>query len=258
MRILTAALFVGLACTPALATPTTTTPTAQTSTPAASDAVAKVQKFYLGIDHVASKFRQTVTYSIQGTPKPSDGMVWIAKPGKMRWDYNDDRKKGQIKESFITDGEMAYVVQKQNLQVIKKSVNQNLMPVAVSFLYGKGDLAAEFNADLDTSGKWGTPSDIVLKLTPKQPSAQYTTLFLVVEPAGTAPYHVKQSIIIDAGGNVNQFMFFEPDFTSPVDDKLFHFDPNSVKNQGYRIVDGDAAAGSGAAGSAGVGSGMKM
>ena len=113
-----------------------------------------------------------------------------------------------------------------------------MMPVAVSFLYGKGDLKTEFNAELDTSGKYGGKDDIVLKLTPKKPSAQYKSLFLVVDPNDkNAPYHVSQSVIVDASNNVNHFRFFAPDFEEPIKDAWFEFDPRSVPN--YRIVDAD-------------------
>jgi outer membrane lipoprotein-sorting protein len=127
------------------------------------------------------------------------------------------------------------------MQVVKKNLQQDLMPVAVSFLYGKGDLKTEFNAELDTTGKYGSKGDYVLKLTPKKPSAQYKNLYLVVNPSD---YRVTQSIIIDSSNNTNHFRFFAPDFEKTIDAKWFDFNEKSVKN--YRIVDADSQ-GSGAA-----------
>nr|HEX4315076.1 outer membrane lipoprotein carrier protein LolA [Kofleriaceae bacterium] len=238
-RIIRFALLLAcLVCAPAVAAPTT---------PSANDVVAGVQKFYANIQHVTAKFRQTVTYDVSGSTKDSDGGVWIAKPGKMRWDYYEKKKDGDktavfTKKSFISNGTNLYVVEHDNKQVIKKSLNQDMMPVAVTFLYGKGDLAAEFNAEIDTTGKWGGKDDIVLKMTPKKPSAQYKTLFLVVSPKD---FHVSQSVIVDASNNVNHFRFFEPDFEKSQKDSWFEFDPASAKD--YRIVDGDQGAGSGSA-----------
>jgi hypothetical protein len=37
---------------------------------------------------------------------------------------------------------------------------------------------------------------------------------------------------------VNHFRFFEPDFTKPMKDAYFEFNPLSVKN--YRVIDADA------------------
>ncbi len=207
--------------------------------------VAEVQKFYAGIKQVTAKFRQTVTNSTFGTNKTSDGLVLLSKPGKMRWDYYEKKQgKVEVKKSFISNGSYLYVVEHDNKQVMKKNLQNDLMPVAVTFLYGKGDLQAEFNSEIDKSGKYGAKDDIVLKMTPKKPSAQYKNLFLVVAKDN---YRVKQSVIIDASNNVNQFMFFEPDFEKGIAAAKFEFDERSVKN--YRVVDADApppASGSGA------------
>lgn len=211
---------------------------ATASTPAASDVVDNVQKFYANIKQVTAQFRQAVTNETFGSTKTSDGTVWIMKPGKMRWDYLEKKKtKVEVKKSFISNGTNLYVVEHDNMQVVKKNLTNDLMPVAVSFLYGKGDLKAEFNSELDKSGKYGAKGDLVLKLTPKKPSAQYKNLFLVVSPDN---FRVTQSIIIDSSNNVNHFRFFAPDFEKPIKDTWFEFDERSVKN--YRIVDADQEA----------------
>jgi len=203
---------------------------------AAAEIVDRVQQFYAGIKQVTASFRQAVTNTTFGSTKTSDGAVWIMKPGKMRWDYLEKKKTGvEVKKSFISNGAYLYVIEHDNKQVVKKNLQHDLMPVAVSFLYGKGDLKAEFDAELDKSAKYGEKDDIVLKLTPKQPSAQYKNLFLVVSPKD---FHVSQSVIIDSSGNVNHFRFYAPDFDKPIKDSYFEFDERSVKN--YRVIDADS------------------
>ena len=230
---------------PAPATPATTIQTApivmqagagSAATAAnASTVVDNVQKFYAGIKQVTATFRQSVTNNTFGSTKTSDGTVWLMKPGKMRWDYVEKKKdKVQVKKSFISNGTYLYVVEHDNKQVVKKNLANDLMPVAVTFLYGKGDLKAEFNAEIDTKSKYGGKDDIVLKMTPKKPSAQYKNLFLVVAKDN---YRVKQSVIIDSSNNVNQFMFYAPDFEKAIKDTYFEFSESSVKN--YRIIDAD-------------------
>ncbi len=210
----------------------------------AVEVVDKVQKFYGSIQQVSAKFRQAVTYDTFGSTKTSDGTVFIQKPGKMRWDYLEKKKTNiVVKKSFISNGSYLYMVEHDNRQVMKKNLGQDLMPVAVSFLYGKGDLKAEFTAELDKSGKYGSKEDITLKLTPKKASAQYKNLYLVV---ATTDFHVTQSVIIDSSNNVNHFRFFAPDFQKPIKASWFEFDERSVKN--YRIIDADQQKGSAAAG----------
>jgi outer membrane lipoprotein carrier protein len=208
---------------------------ATAAAPNASTVVDNVQKFYAGIKQVTAQFRQTVTNNTFGSKKNSDGTVWLMKPGKMRWDYVEKKQgKAVVKKSFISNGTYLYVVEHDNKQVVKKNLQNDLMPVAVTFLYGKGDLKAEFNAEIDTTGKYGAKGDIVLKMTPKKPSAQYKNLYLVVAPDN---FRVKQSIIVDTSDNVNQFQFFSPDFEKAQKDSIFEFDERSVKN--YRIIDAD-------------------
>jgi outer membrane lipoprotein carrier protein len=209
---------------------------------AASEVVDRVQQFYAGIKQVTASFRQAVTNDTFGSTKTSDGTVWIMKPGKMRWDYLEKKKTGvEVKKSFISNGQTLYVIEHDNKQVVKKNLQQDLMPVAVSFLYGKGDLKAEFSAELDKSARYGDKTDLVLKLTPRQPSAQYKNLFLVVSPGD---FHVSQSVIIDSSNNVNHFRFFAPDFEKPIKDSYFEFDERSVKS--YRVIDADAPKDNGA------------
>jgi outer membrane lipoprotein carrier protein len=208
----------------------------------ASTVVDNVQKFYAGIKQVTATFRQSVTNNTFGSTKTSDGTVWLMKPGKMRWDYVEKKKdKVTVKKSFISNGTYLYVVEHDNKQVVKKNLANDLMPVAVTFLYGKGDLKAEFDAAIDPKSKYGGKDDIVLKMTPKKPSAQYKNLYLVVAKDN---YRVKQSVIIDSSNNVNHFMFYAPDFEKAIKETSFEFDERSVKN--YRMIDADQQQGSGA------------
>ena len=233
---------------PAITTTVIATPAAGSAAaaaaPNAATTVDNVQKFYANIKQVTAQFRQTVINQTFGSKKNSDGTVWLMKPGKMRWDYLEKKQQAvKVKKSFISNGSNLYLVEHDNMQVVKKNLQQDLMPVAVSFLYGKGDLKSEFNAALDTSNKFGAKDEIVLKLTPKKPSAQYKNLFLVVNPTD---YRVTQSVIIDSSNNTNHFRFYSPNFQKAFDAKWFEFDEKSVKN--YRVVDADQqAAGSGSA-----------
>jgi outer membrane lipoprotein carrier protein len=206
--------------------------------PTAAEVMDGVQKFYAGVAQVSASFSQQVENTTFGDTKTSRGKVYIQKPGKMRWDYYAEAGgKKTVKKSFISNGTYLYVVEHDNKQVIKKDLTKDVMPVAVSFLYGKGDLRADFNAELDTSGKHGAGT--VLRLTPKKPSAQYKHLFLVVDPTD---HHVSASIIVDSAGNKNHFRFYEPNFDAPIEDKFFQFSEKSPAVKSFRVSDGDEEA----------------
>lgn len=216
-------------------------PVAPVAPLSANNVVDRVQAFYVSIKQVSAKFRQSVTNAtFGGDPKTNDGNVYIQKPGKMRWDYFAAKKGNAVrtKKSFISNGAYLYVIEYDNKQILKKSLENDLMPVAVSFLYGKGDLKADFTPELDTSGKYGAKGELVLKLTPKKPSAQYKNLYLVVD--GT-DYHVTQSIIIDSSNNTNHIRFYRPDFEKPIKESWFEFNEKSEAVKNFRIVEDDKA-----------------
>lgn len=208
--------------------------------PSAAEVLAGVQKFYGGIAGVKAKFRQEVTNATFGRTDISDGQLLIKKPGKMRWEYYSKKRKGltKVAKDFISNGSFLYVVDYENKQVIQKDLQKNLLPTAVTFLYGKGDLAADFTPSLDTSGTYGAKGDLVIKLDPKKPSAQYKTLHLVVDATA---YRVKESILVDSAGNKNHFRFFEPNFEAKIDDKTFEFSTKSPAVKSFRVIDGDKA-----------------
>lgn len=212
---------------------------AQASAPAAGAAEAgkivdAVQKFYQDTPQFTATFRQTTVLGTFGRQQTNDGKVYLKKPGKMRWDYVNKRDKKTIAKSQMSDGNTIWVVSVQDKQYFQQSVGESSLPVAVTFLTGKGDLKREFNAALDTSGQYGGKTDRVLHLTPKKPSAQFKDLYLVVDPQN---YRVKQSIVVNAGGDVNKFQFFEPDTSKPVADTWFVFNPKAPAARGFRRIE---------------------
>jgi outer membrane lipoprotein carrier protein len=187
-------------------------------TPSADEIVGKVQSFYQDTKKLSADFRQEFTNVTFGRTSKSDGKVYIAKPGKMRWDYVKPEKK-----YFISDGTTLWVYEEEAKQAFEKSLKEEILPVAVTFLYGKGDLRAEFTPALDP-GKYGGADDLCIKLTPKKPEAQYKQLWLVVDPRD---FHVKESVILEATDNVNHFTFLnvKQNADAKFEDKHFKFVP---------------------------------
>ena len=202
-----------------------------------ADKIVKgVQEFYKTTEHLSAKFRQNVVNKTFGLPSMNDGKVYLKKPGKMRWDYFSKRNKTQVTRSQMSDGKTIWAVDKNGKWYYRQSLDKSALPVAVTFLTGKGDLGKEFNARLLTGSKYGTASDKVLELTPKKPSAQFKTLVLVVDPSN---FRVKKSIVTSATGDTNEFSFYEPDTAKAVDDKIFVFNPAAAK--GFREIKAEDA-----------------
>jgi outer membrane lipoprotein carrier protein len=208
------------------------------SAPTPDQVVGSVQKFYEGAASYAAVFRQTVILKSFPT-RTADGRVYIKVPGKMRWDYygkptrNHDRR---VAKSFISDGETLWAVMVDDKQVIVKDVKSDLLPVAISFLTGKGDLRRDFdpvfNRQVTETFSLGDKGDIVLQLTPKAENSLYKSLYLVVDPTN---YRVKQSLVLNANGDINWFQFYTPKIGAPIKKEIFTF---SEKNHpDYKVID---------------------
>ena len=180
--------------------------------PTPAQAVQKVQTYYATVKQVATTFHQEVTNPTFGRTETSDGRLWIQKPGRMRWDYY---KKGStaVRVRFVADGKNFYMNNLLNKRIVKQPLSTGVLPVAVAFLVGKGDLRKEFTPSIDVSGTYGTAQQLVIALAPRRPSAQYKRFLLVVDPADG---HVIASIVIDPGDHVNRFTFGAPDTTTPI------------------------------------------
>lgn len=202
----------------------------------AAQVLTDVQKTYAGVTDMTAVFEQKVTNVTFGRTNVVGGQVWLRRPGKMRFDYNDKPRAGQpakTAKSFVSDGTTLYVIELANQQVIKRSVKDSQLPVAVAFLSGKTAWAADFRAKLDVSGTYGTTNDHVVLLTPKKRSATYKKLYLVVDPT---TMQVRESILIDAAGNTNQFTFTSANLKASNKDSFFVVDLASPAFANFRII----------------------
>lgn len=195
----------------------------------ASDVLAKAQKFYAGADHLTASFGQETTNKVFGKTDTSQGRVFIRKPGNVRFDYSN--KKGTLVKTLAFDGKTGWMVDVLNKRIqTTQASTATALPAAVSFLTGGNELAKQFTVAVDSNGPYAVKSATVLKLTPKTPSAQYKTLYFVVDPNDG---HVRESVVVNANDDVNHFKFYTPDLKSPVESALFVLDKNQP---GYTVT----------------------
>jgi outer membrane lipoprotein carrier protein len=187
--------------------------------------VAEVQKRYDGAADFRARFTQTLTSAALGRKTNSAGEVMFKKPGRMRWDYEKPEKS-----SYVTDGGVLWLYEPDDRQAFKQKLESSQLPAALSFLTGKGKLATEFDISFAGKTAYGGPGDHVLSLSPKTPQAQVKAILFVVDPR---TFDVRESVITDAQGNVNDLVFADIRVNTKVPDALFHFTPPA----GTRVID---------------------
>jgi outer membrane lipoprotein carrier protein len=187
--------------------------------------VAEVQKRYDGATDFRARFTQTMTSSTMGRKTNSAGEVMFKKPGRMRWDYEKPEKS-----SYITDGGVLWLYEPDDKQAFKQKLESSQLPAALSFLTGKGKLATEFDIAFAGKSSYGSPGDYLLSLSPKAAQAQVKSILFVIDPR---TFDVRESVITDGQGNVNDLVFADIRVNTRVPDALFKFTPPA----GTRVID---------------------
>jgi outer membrane lipoprotein carrier protein len=199
------------------------------------EVVERVQKRYDAAKDFRARFNQTLTNAAFGRKSSSTGEVLLKKPGRMRWNYAQPEPK-----MYLADGNTLWLYEPEDKQAFKQELKSSQLPAALAFLAGQGKLAAEFDITAQDpkslkspkSAKvpYGTPQDYVLTLSPKAPQAQVKTILFVVDPK---TFDVRESVITDQQGNVNDLLFSEIKTNTSIADATFRWAPPA----GVRLID---------------------
>jgi len=190
-----------------------------------TDVVARVQKNYDGAQSYKAKFEQSQLNATFGRTTKSSGDVTFKKPGRMRWDYALPEKK-----MFVSSGDVLWLYEPEDKQAFRQELKQSQLPAALAFLMGKGRLADQFNIELAPKLEYGRPGDYRLSLKPKQPQSTYKAIYFIVDPSS---FQVRETVLVDSQGNVNDVTFKDMVFNLKVADSLFQWKPPV----GVRVID---------------------
>ena len=187
--------------------------------------VDKVQHRYDTATDFRARFTQTLTSATMGRKTNSAGGVMFKKPGRMRWDYDKPERA-----TYVSDGNTLWLYEPDDQQAFKQSLSASQLPAALAFLTGKGKLAAEFDITLVDKSPYASAGEYVLALSPKVAEPQVKSLLFVVDPK---TFDVRESVITDGQGNVNDLTFADIKTNTKMPDSEFHWSPPS----GTRVID---------------------
>jgi outer membrane lipoprotein carrier protein len=191
----------------------------------ADQIIARVQTLYDGTTTFQANFRQVFRHRLNpDRSKEATGVVYLQKPGKMRWEYHDPERK-----LIVSDGSTLWAYEPEDDQVFEQSLSETDLPSAVSFLLGSGSLAAEFDVRLVEADADASPTSYVLELRPKVPSSHYSRLLFVVD---RADYQVLRTVVVDHSGNTNSIEFAGAILNGDIPASQFRF----VRPEGARVI----------------------
>jgi outer membrane lipoprotein-sorting protein len=190
----------------------------------AADVLQRVESTYQKPQHLSATFEQTYTNAMVGKVDKTAGMLFVAKPGKIRFDFF---KKGTktLRHFYLFDGKVGWMVEPSNTQYRKEDLTTSALPAAVTFFLGSGSLSKDFNVAFPT----GKHDGIQLELTPKKSNAANAKVILTVDNKG---FRVTRTVITDSSGNISDFAFSNIEVDKPAPAGTFVIDQKQLA--GYK------------------------
>ncbi|HET8578612.1 MAG TPA: outer membrane lipoprotein chaperone LolA [Methylomirabilota bacterium] len=180
--------------------------------------VAGLEATYGKVTDLRAEFVQTAHNRSLGQDIKAEGVVYLKKGGKMRWDY-----KNPSPQQIVSDGTTLWVYTPELNQVNKGSAPKALAGPAGSFLAGLGKVRDQFTVRfLNPATKVDAAGRPVLDLTPKSPTPLLTRLVLSVDPKDSV---VRQAVIYDQFQNTVTMTFSKVTLNAGLSDSLFTFTP---------------------------------
>jgi outer membrane lipoprotein carrier protein len=174
----------------------------------------RVQRFYEHAKNFSARFAQTSTYPTFGNVKQAGGKVYLAKPDRLRWEYDDGRL-------IVLDGKALWNWNPEDKEAtVHRGFGASQVPPEFAFLFGKGALLDRFSVR-EAEAAPGLPQGETLELVPRKPSPDVQKLVLVAGPDG----QVKASVVTNSQGDVNQLVFSEVKVDGQLVDSIFRFEP---------------------------------
>lgn len=175
-----------------------------------------VDRHYNSLSSLETNF--TESFRGAGMSRMEAGVMYLKKPGKMRWEYKTPREK-----LFVTDGKTAWFYVPGERQVRRTAVkNLDDFRSPLRFLLGKTKLEKEFSGlSVVTADKPMAPGNVILRGVPKGMEDRVQESRLEVTPDG----EIVRISIEELDGTFTEFRFRDPKENVQLGDRMFKFSP---------------------------------
>ena len=195
---------------------------AQTSVPKIAE---EVDQHYNHLRTLQANF--TEIYQGAGVSRQESGTLWLKRPGKMRWEYQQPRQK-----FFISNGKEAwfYVPGEQQARRTSAKKLQDLRS-PLGYLLGKTKLQKEFEGlSLASDVSPLHAGDLVLRGVPRFMQS-VTAVVMEIAPGGS----IVRLVVDGADGSTTEYRFADQKENPQMSDRQFQFTPPA----GVQVIEGE-------------------
>lgn len=181
------------------------------------DVAARVQGWLDGSQALTGRFEQRLLSGALGDDRAETGRLWILRPGKMRWDYEDPERK----VALVRDGRTLLYLEAEAQAIAGELDREGGLLTA---LLAGGRPLGELFEILPPAGDDPEPGDgrSVVRLRPLDADGSFESVSLVVRAATGA---IEGARVRDAAGNVMDYRFPDLRRTGRVPERVFDFEP---------------------------------
>jgi outer membrane lipoprotein carrier protein len=189
-----------------------------------TQAVERIQRRYESVRDLSADFEQTsrqVALGAAGGEARARGRVVFAKPGKMRWSYDEPEPS-----VVVSDGHWLWIYDPAHREVQKLPVGEGFLSgAAIQFLLGEGRIQRDFQVSALACSR----ERVELELVPREP-ASYEKLRVRSDPASG---ELLETTVVDLLGNVSQVAFHGMRTNLSPGDEVFRFEAEP----GVRVIE---------------------
>lgn len=189
-----------------------------------SEVASRVDRRYNHLTTLKSQFQES--YRGAGLTRDESGELWLQKPGKMRWQYEQPTPK-----LFVVDGKDAFFYVPSERQVRRmpaKKLDDFRSPIR--YLLGHTKLQSEFDKLSISSEQPKQAGNVVIEGVPKGMEDRVQRVVLEINPSD----QIARIAIEEIDGSTTEFSFRDIQENIAVSSNLFHFSPP----QGVEVVEG--------------------
>ena len=172
----------------------------------AEQPIAALRSFFAGLETLQADFEQQVMDEYGRVQQSSRGHMWIMRPGRFRWDYEEP-----YRQQIVADGTRLWSYDEDLEQVTVQAAGKVLTATPAMLLSGEQPLEQVFTLKADADS---------VRLLPKTDDSNITALNLYLE-AGVLQEITAQ----DSFGNITTFRFSNLERNPSLPADLFVFVP---------------------------------